>query len=53
MTSGGLRSLVRIVVSLNRLRSALELEGKLLDVGIIYLGLIELDEHLMLEPIGY
>ena len=52
MTSGGLRLLLQVVASLNRLRRAFELEGKPLDVGILHLGLVELYEHPMFEPIG-
>ena len=37
MPSGGLKSLVRVVVSLNRLQRALEPEGNLLDYGILRL----------------
>ena len=42
MPIGGLRLLLQVVVSLNRLRRAFELEGKLSDVGILHLGLVEL-----------
>ena len=34
------RSLVRVVVLLDRLRRAFELEGRLLDAGILHLGLV-------------
>jgi len=36
--SGGVRLLVRVVVSLTGLWGALDLGGRLLDVGILYLG---------------
>ena len=41
MPSGGLRLLVRVVVSPNQLRCDLELGGRLLGVGIVHLGLEE------------
>ena len=41
MPSGESRSLVRAAVSLNQLRHGLELGGKLLDVSILHLGLVE------------
>ena len=42
MSSGGLKSLVRVVVWVNLLRRGLELKAELLDVGILHLGLVEL-----------
>ena len=42
MPSRGLKSLVQVMVSLNRLRRALELKGKQLDVSILHLSLVEL-----------
>ena len=42
MSSGGLKSLVRAAVLLNRLRRGLELKAELLDFSILHLGLVEL-----------
>ena len=40
--SRGFKSLVRVIVLLNRVRCALEPEGKLLGVSILHLGLVEI-----------